>query len=142
MCPSPSKNELVFVQAGQEDLEEKTFHYLSNSLFDLNDNEQQASEASSEAVVNPESESRTNLENQDEELARSFQLNVNQSRPRNKSGMVDEQYGLIRFGALFLDFFVKRPETDDSAETKTAVNSIYLIFYGIQINLSANLLHR
>lgn len=127
----PSENELVFVKAGQAYLEEKTFHYLSNSLFDISDTDDTTTSATN-ALVNADIDASV----QELELADS-------SKPtsRNKFGVVDEEYGHTRFGAMFMDHFTKRELTVET-EPRTTVNSAYFIFYGIEINLSANLLHR
>ena len=143
LCPAPSDNELVFFQAGQCDIEEKTFHYLSNSLFDVNEEEQQ--QAASEPLVNPESDTNKSRDRDGEE---DTTLNGAKQQPssRNKFGVVDENYGLMRFGAMFLDHFIRRDNlSNNDAEThnkSVGVNSAFFIFYGIDINLSANLLHR
>lgn len=147
LCPTPNKNELVFVQAGQEDFEEKTFHYLSNSLFDdepsIQTTGSSVSSQQTPPVVNPE----VNVTFSSSSSSSSQKLDEPDSlaRSRNKYGIVDENYGLVRFGAVFMDSLVKRPsDTDVSAEAKSSgsINSTFLILYGIQINLSANLLHR
>lgn len=140
----------MFIQAGQEDFEEKTFHYLSNSLFDDEPQQMTSMTPTSSAAASPP------IVNADEEplassLSTSYQKPDEQdsvARSRNKYGIVDENYGLVRFGAVFMDSLVKRPpEADDHSavdvkSSSSNLNSTFMILYGIQINLSANLLHR
>jgi hypothetical protein len=71
-CSQPNDNEIVFLTAGSEDLEEKIFHYLTGSLFDI--------------VVDDE--------DQDQEMF---------IKPRDNNGVVNEDYGLKRYGAFFFD---------------------------------------
>jgi hypothetical protein len=62
-------------------LDEKTFHYLSNSLFDVMD--------------------EINLDNNTGEQT------LNDSRERNEINKYDENYGLQRFGATFVHYLSK-----------------------------------
>ncbi|CAF0864916.1 unnamed protein product, partial [Brachionus calyciflorus] len=117
LCPRPNLNEIVFLKGGNEDLEEKTFHYLSNSLFDI----------------------ETNL--------------IENEKSRDKLGNVDENYGLRRFGAIFMDYLSSQNieyNTDEEltdVDIKLEINqpdifSLYFILYSVEINVSANLIHR
>jgi hypothetical protein len=73
-------------------LDEKTFHYLSGSLFDIDTESTGSNEKLAELVS--ESESR--------EKVKSFQ-SESVSRSRDKYGNMDENYGLQRFGAIIMD---------------------------------------
>jgi hypothetical protein len=129
------------VQAGQNYLEDKTFHYLSNSLFDLSDDDVQTQH--SNVIVNPEMDSTisenvvANISSADEELIENLK-----PKSRNKFGVIDENYGQTRFGAMFMDVLVQKEARLGEDEIQHEINSTYFVFYGIQVNLSANLLHR
>ncbi|RNA25153.1 vacuolar sorting-associated 13B isoform X1, partial [Brachionus plicatilis] len=114
----------IFIRAGYEDIEEKTFHYLSNSLFDISVDSGIGSES-----IDP---------------------NKNE-KSRDKNGNVDENYGVRRFGAVFMDYLCvedtasKEPSEDVDIELSTNqadIFSLYFIFYSVEINVSANLVHR
>lgn len=120
LCPKPNENEVVFVKAGSEDLEDNTFHYLSSSLFDIVDEQTSnvsQGESLAEAVVNPDSSSdepaihSTDKPVSSEKMSFFDQMNASldynaRPRSRNKFGNVDENYGLTRFGAIFIDFLI------------------------------------
>ena len=189
-------DESVFLTAGTSDgLEDKTFHYLSESLFDnLADDElpqQQAANRSTfsagrqqsadsvernagagggdfnqEIVMDIRSEEELRRANEDAAL-----------RPRDKTGNLDESYGRQRFGAFYMDQFQYTPDANadrlaESAESAatgqpasnlassssasssaatsgltsapqtTTIAALSFIFYGLQLNISANLLHQ
>jgi len=138
LCVKPNENEKVFLNAGVEYLEEKTFHYLSSSLFDLPDTSNVPSEEQAPSA-------------------------------RDKLGLLDENYGSTRFGDVYLDVLnhsissnlataVSSSDTNEQDEhdynldesqeliggipPKPDISSLYLILYKIELNLSANFMHR
>lgn len=115
LCSKPNDNEIIFLKAGLEDLEEKTFHYLSGSLFDI---------IIDEMIVS----------NEDEQMS-----------SRDKNNLFDETYGNTRFGAIYLDLVDLTQQNDDLTDDlilKPEVYSFYLLLYKIELNLSANFMHR
>lgn len=82
LCPKPSSSEIVFLTAGSDYIEDKIFHYLSGSLFDIVD----------DTVVNTDMERNVSGEEDKNE------------KSRDKFGNFDENYGLKRFGAIFMDY--------------------------------------
>jgi vacuolar protein sorting-associated protein 13B len=128
LCPKPSSNEIVFLKAGCEDLEEKTFHYLSDSLFDIDEHE-----------IN------------DQNIIKDIIIKDIPSA-RDQHGNLDESYGTKRFGAFYMDIFNKIENTTtglDSSDLNSSQfmssNDIYsqsFIFYGLELNISANFFHR
>lgn len=95
LCPKPKPNETLFLMAGKEDIEEKTFHYLSGSLFDADDEEEVIEAANGETQKSGESLTRKKERKFDEDLVKS----------RDKHGNLDEQYGFNRFGAIYFDVY-------------------------------------
>lgn len=93
LCPKPNEKEIVsclvthganiyyvlilkvLLRAGTEYLEDKTFHYMTGSLFDLID----------------------------ENLGSQADVSQTNPRSRDKQGNIDEAYGSQRFGALIID---------------------------------------
>ena len=181
LCPKPSLNETIFFRAGNEqELDDKTFHYLSGSLFDVPDENVIVSEEkpmnTSEIVVNPDMElpnanklERENPAADKEQIKNLLDDMINEKKDnfddyselnaipqsRDKFGNVDENYGNKRFGAIFMDSLFsganlnkslksnnqEELETDQSS-SQPDIFSLYFIFYGIDINLSANFVHR
>lgn len=85
--------------AGNEDLEEKTFHYLSGSLFDIND------EVPNENETEPNRGFTTSDYNGQTEGEEYLDYNMKASNfSRNQLGNLDESYGSRRFGAIFFDY--------------------------------------
>ena len=140
LCVKPNENEKCFLNAGVEYLEEKTFHYMSSSLFDL-------PETSAALIENEQTNPETSA--------------------RDKSGLLDENYGSTRFGAIYLDVLnhsmpsdsdsdfesnktsEQQSENDDNdleisnkEMPKPDISSLYLLLYKIELNLSANFMHR
>ena len=129
LCPKPSINEIVFLKAGNEDLEDKTFHYLSDSLFDVDETE-----------IN------------DQHIIKDIIIKDIPSA-RDQHGNLDESYGSNRFGAFYMDIFNKIENATTTALDSSDLNSsqimspndIYsqsFIFYGLELNISANFFHR
>ena len=135
LSPKPNENEKIFLNAGIEYLEDKIFHYLSGSLFDI-----------PEETISTD---QNMLEEEEKE---------ENSSSRDKNGFLDESYGSTRFGAIYLDLLNlpqinenKKDEqqqqqqiNDESIETNlnSDVFSFYLLLYKIELNLSANFMHR
>ena len=117
LCPQPNQNELIFLEAGQDYLEDKTFHYLSNSLFDLSDDDQQTA-SSSDVIINPDIDS-----NKIETTLMSLDLNDSKPKSRNKFGVVDENYGQTRFGAIFMDYFIQKEQFSSSHKSLIKINA-------------------
>lgn len=114
----------MFIKAGNEDIEEKTFHYLSNSLFDIS------------------IDSAIGTENSDPNKS---------EKSRDKNGNIDENYGMRRFGAIFMDYLCIEDMTSketiedinlEPITNQTDIFSLYFLFYSVEINFSANLMHR
>lgn len=86
-----------FLIAGNEDLEEKTFHYLSGSLFDIID------ECPNETEIehNVDYSSKYSGQNESKEYLDYNMKAANFSR--DQFGNLNESYGSRRFGAIFLD---------------------------------------
>jgi vacuolar protein sorting-associated protein 13B len=97
LCPKPKQNETLFLVAGIEDIEEKTFHYLSASLFDADENDDKAIGEVEDKEPEKSGESLTRKKERkfDDDLIKS----------RDKHGNLDEQYGLNRFGAIYFDVY-------------------------------------
>jgi len=94
LCPKPKLNETLFLVAGKENIDEKTFHYLSGSLFDVDD-EEVAEEENEETQTSGDSLTRKKERKFDDDLVKS----------RDKHGNLDEQYGSNRFGAIYFDTY-------------------------------------
>ena len=60
LCPKPTENEIVFLRAGSDYLEEKTFHYMSGSLFDII--EESLAMSNEEVLVNSTDNSSTKID--------------------------------------------------------------------------------
>lgn len=72
-------------------------------------------------------------------------------KSRDKNGIVDENYGARRFGAVFMDYLCvddannKESSEDVDIELSTSqadIFSLQFLFYSVEINVSANLMHR
>ena len=125
LAPRPNLHETLFLSAGNDaDLDEKTFHYLSGSLFDVPDETNSPSKSepaliSTDILVNPDTgiltesadtilSGNTNQNSKDQlddminngtESVSSVTMPVS----RDKNGCLDENYGHTRFGAIFID---------------------------------------
>lgn len=159
-----------FLNAGNDYLEEKTFHYLSGSLFDIIDepeNEVFERDRSADPTIRPDYSS-SNFQSDgssriSQDLSELTDQSQAQAKSRDKFGNLDETYGSTRFGAIFLDFYSsssnlnkdlrnrnsnsnleesKATAASSSDVTEPDVYSLYIIFYKISVNLSANFLHR
>ena len=193
LSPKTNSNESLFINAGNElELDEKTFHYLSGSLFDISDdnlnlanlsvNEVESELNSTDIVVNADaeipskaqafeslSEKKKNFKSQlnemiDEKDETEYKNNENESTnslpsSRDKQGRLEESYGYNRFGAVFIDSLFKSSnlnksmrnqgedttenfDADDKNEPGDDIFSVCLLFYGFNVNLSADFLHR
>jgi len=187
LSPKANLNESLFIHAGNElELDEKTFHYLSGSLFDISDESLNMSDeaqlVSTDIVVNADSEiprtpvsladkNKKSKNQLDEMIDEKSATEYNQENEplyllpssRDKQGRLDENYGHNRFGAIFIDNLFKsanlnksmRDKEDDALEDVSKnldedanikeekdVFSLCLLFYGLNINLSADFLHR
>jgi hypothetical protein len=85
----------VLLRAGSDYLEEKIFHYMSGSLFDIV--EDTAPPSNEDLVVNAGASSvvpdpNSNSDNSSSNL-----------KSRDKFGNIDELYGSQRFGAFIMD---------------------------------------
>ena len=91
------KTKKEFLKAGSDYLEEKTFHYLSGSLFDIIDERE-------DNDVLESTESNENNFN-DENVKGISDLNQSENaKSRDKFDNLDESYGSTRFGPIFLDY--------------------------------------
>ena len=155
LCPKPTENEIVFLRAGSDYLEEKTFHYMSGSLFDII--EESLAMSNEEVLVNSTDNSSTKIDSA--VFKPPVDLSSNNSKSRDKFGNVDENYGSQRFGAFLMDNLkttidIKKPKSENEAnDSEMDINielssshpdiaSLVFILYDIEVNVSANLLHR
>ena len=97
------------MNAGNDYLEDKTFHYLSGSLFDIAD-EPDNEVVENDGTSNPKSTGYSNSFQADSTSRINQDLSditdqSGQAKSRDKFGNLDETYGSTRFGAIFLDFF-------------------------------------
>lgn len=159
-----------FLNAGNDYLEDKTFHYLSGSLFDIIDepeNEVFERDRSTDPTIRSDYSS-SNFQSDatsriSQDLSEFTDQSQAQAKSRDKFGNLDETYGSTRFGAIFLDFYsssanlnkdLKNRNSSSNSEESQAtaasssdamepdIYSLYIIFYKISVNLSANFLHR
>lgn len=145
-------------------MEDKTFHYLSGSLFDIiddPDNEAFEREGSTDATRSTSNNIQSDATSRiSQDLSELTDPSQEHAKSRDKFGNLDETYGSTRFGAIFLDFFSssanlnkdlksRNSNSEESQATATSsdvtdpdIYSLYIIFYKISVNLSANFLHR
>jgi vacuolar protein sorting-associated protein 13B len=112
LCPQPNHTEVILLNAGNSYLEEKTFHYLSGSLFDIIDDdtlqqrqEQNDQQSAAAIVVNAETDMQVSVSTAEETIEANMVS-------RNKHGVIDENYGSVRFGAIYMDYFSSQSQQE------------------------------
>ena len=111
--------------AGNDDLEDKTFHYLNGSLFDILDDTPTSTTDDQAVVVSYLSE-----ENNYNPAQSTIPAIDQNPKPRDTFGNIDESYGSTRFGAIFMDYFYSAKNLDKCNNKK-----ILLIYFTLNYNL-------
>ena len=126
-----------------EYLEEKTFHYLSASLFDDSEEDSENEFSLSNDYLRRHF-NKTDMPLSPEESSDLSTSITDSYRSRDKFGNFDETYGQSRYGAMFMDLLstVNLAEGCSGEVNEKELASMYLVFYNLKLNISANLVHR